>query len=65
MPFLSVIVIFIAFIGVGFILKPHFDLWQIGAIASLAAGFLVAVSYICIESLSKAESSFCTLFYFL
>lgn len=61
----SALAILVAFIGVGCILKPHFDLWQISAFASLAAGLLVALSYICIESLAKTESSFSILFHFL
>jgi drug/metabolite transporter (DMT)-like permease len=61
----SITAILIAFIGVGCILKPHFDFWNIGAVISLLAAFFAALSYISIESLSQTESSIGILFYFL
>jgi drug/metabolite transporter (DMT)-like permease len=61
----SLIAIFIAIIGVILILRPHFDLWRVSALASLTASFLVAISYLCIDSLSKTEPSLSILFHFL
>jgi drug/metabolite transporter (DMT)-like permease len=61
----SLIAILIAFLGVGCISKPRFDFWDVNVIASLFAGFLIALTYISRESLSRTDSSLCILFYFL
>lgn len=57
--------ILLAFIGVGYILKPHFDLLKIGAIAALGAGILAALCFVCMQSLTKSETPLSILFYFL
>lgn len=60
----SLLAIVAAFAGVGYILKPHFHLLQIAALASLGAAFFLALSLICMESLGKTEPALCILFYF-
>jgi drug/metabolite transporter (DMT)-like permease len=54
-----------AFIGVICIASPQFAVFQIGALASLVAGFLVALCFILVETLVKSEEPLTTLFYFL
>ncbi len=61
----TLIAIFAAFIGIGCILSPHIGVWNICAMASLAAALMIGLSYIFIESLTKTESSLSILFYFL
>ena len=63
--FLNLMALLTAFAGVGYILKPHFDVWQLRAIASLGAGLFAALSILAMQSLGKTETSLSTLFYFL
>ncbi len=53
------------FLGVFLILTPSGQLENAGTFASLGAGFLIAVSIILMKRLSKTESTYSTLFYFL
>ena len=61
----NLVAIAIAFMGAGIILKPHLDLWQISSLASLAAGLLTAVCFVCMQVLVKTETPLSMLFYFL
>lgn len=59
------VALIIGFIGVYFILEPELDLFHFAALSSLAAGFLAALSKVCIHQLSKTETKTAILFYFL
>lgn len=63
--FLNLVAMSVAFVGVISIIAPHFSIFHIGSLASIASGFLIALSFIAIESLVKTQTPLATLFYFL
>lgn len=62
---IGLVAIAIGFIGVFFILQPKLEVMQFASLASLAAGFLAALSMVLVHDLSKTEKNTTILFYFL
>jgi len=62
---LGLVAITIGFVGVFFILQPKLEVMQFASLASLAAGFLAALSMVLVHDLSKTEKNTTILFYFL
>jgi drug/metabolite transporter (DMT)-like permease len=60
----SCFALILGFFSLFFILKPTFDMFHLASLASIATGFICALTAVSIKPLSKTDHPFAILFYF-